>query len=110
MKPYILALSFLVFTACEKSAPLSSWNGRWNGPEGTYLDIAPQGDGVRIAIRNLDGEQVFDGREKGGLILFDRDGKTETITPGNGQDTGRKWLADKKDCLIVQTGEGYCRG
>ncbi len=30
------------------------------------------------------------------------------LRAGDGEATGLKWLADK-DCLIVATGEGYCR-
>ena len=26
-----------------------------------------------------------------------------------GTPAGIEWLADKKDCLVVNTGEGYCR-
>jgi hypothetical protein len=32
------------------------------------------------------------------------------IQPLDGQDTGRKWLADLSRCLAIQPGEGFCRG
>jgi hypothetical protein len=35
--------------------------------------------------------------------------KTESIHAGNGEDTGMKWLLDKKNCLIIKYGEGFCR-
>ena len=43
-------------------------------------------------------------------IRFVRDGKDLAIRPGNGDETGFKYLAGKQDCLIVIAGqEGYCR-
>jgi len=36
--------------------------------------------------------------------------KTETIRATDGAGTGMKWLADRKDCLVVTVGsEGFCR-
>ncbi|WP_443750402.1 hypothetical protein [Asticcacaulis solisilvae] len=84
--------------------------GKWTGPEGTWLDIAPKGEGYRVTVSNLDGPRDFDGTADDGGIRFMRDGQTFVIRPGNGDDTGMKWLAGKKDCLIVAPGEGYCRG
>jgi len=40
---------------------------------------------------------------------FERDGLQESIRPTNGDETGMKWLAGKKNCLTVRPGEGYCR-
>src|SRR6266851_9768506 len=34
--------------------------------------------------------------------------KAETIRSGNGEQTGMKWLLDKKNCLVTRYGEGYC--
>ena len=42
-------------------------------------------------------------------MQFQRDGKSETISAGSGRDTGMKWLLDKKNCLIIKIGEGFCR-
>ncbi len=83
--------------------------GKWTGPEGTWLDIEPQGDDYRVTISNLDGPRDFGGKAAGGGIQFTRDGQTFVIHPGNGDATGMKWLAGKKDCLVVAPGEGYCR-
>jgi uncharacterized protein (DUF2147 family) len=83
--------------------------GKWTGPEGTWLDIEPQGEDYRVTISNLDGPRDFDGKAEEGGIRFTRDGRTFVIRPGNGEATGMKWLAGKKDCLIVASGEGYCR-
>jgi len=84
--------------------------GKWTGPEGTWLDIEPQGEDYRVTISNLDGPRDFEGRADAGGIRFTRDGRTLVIRPGNGEATGMKWLAGKKDCLVVAPGEGYCRG
>ncbi|MES2960007.1 MAG: hypothetical protein V4792_17595 [Pseudomonadota bacterium] len=92
--------------ACEKP---TQWTGLWHGPEGTFVDIAKDGGGYRITIKNLDSARTFQGTAQGNRILFERDGVAEAIRPGTGAQTGMKWLSDKKDCLIVKPGEGYCR-
>jgi len=85
--------------------------GKWTGPEGTSLTIAPKGyDTYVITIVNLDGPRNFLGRVTNNGLQFTRDGKTELIMMGDGQDTGMKYLKDKVDCLVVtKPGEGYCR-
>lgn len=95
--------------------PTDEWVGRWTGPEGLFLDIQPSPDGkpghYAIAnMDNLDRQADYGGIADGATIRFVRDGKDLTIRPGTGAETGFKWLADKKDCLIVVKGqEGYCR-
>ncbi|KQW45859.1 hypothetical protein ASD88_10835 [Pelomonas sp. Root662] len=86
------------------------WGGRWLGPEGTYLEVSGGPGTYSITVRNLDGPRSFDAKAGSGTLVFVRDGTVETIRRGNGTDTGMKWLADKRDCLIVKAGEGYCRG
>ncbi len=88
---------------------VSEWMGRWNGPEGTYLDISEREIGYKITVSDLDGPRDFDGVASAENITFERDGKEIVIRPGSGAETGMKWLADKKHCLIVQAGEAYCR-
>ena len=85
------------------------WVGSWQGPEGTSLSIAKQEVGYELVITNLDGPRSFHGIAADELIEFERDGRTETLRAGDGAATGMKWLADKRDCLVVRTGEGYCR-
>ena len=92
------------------SPDVSMWMGKWNGPEGTFLEIAEREIGYKITIQNLDGPREFNGTENDGVIEFKRDGRTEIIRPGDGVATGMKWLAEKKSCLVVTYGEGYCRG
>ena len=86
------------------------WAGRWWGPEGTFLEIAPSGGKYRITISTLDGPRTFPGIRSGDRITFERDGIRESIRAGTGVETAMKWLADKSDCLVVKPGEGYCRG
>lgn len=91
-------------------AALDGWLGRWAGPEGTSLLLESKKDGgYRITITSLDGPRSFDGRAAGEGLAFERDGQAETLHAGNGHDTGMKWLADESDCLVVRSGEGYCR-
>lgn len=90
----------------DPSAPLL---GRWNGPEGTFLLLAGEGGKYVVTVQNLDGPRTFDGKGVGDAIEFVRDGKTMTIRPTNGAGTGMKWLAKRKDCVVIEVGEGYCR-
>lgn len=110
MHPLILLLPIFVL-GCEAQPGVvtEDWIGRWQGVEGTYLDIAKAEGGYAVTIADLDGPREFEGvADKGGLA-FDRDGARELIYAGNGRDTGMKWLADKRNCLVVKPGEGYCR-
>jgi|SRR5580765_7831517 len=83
--------------------------GKWIGPEGTYLVLAKNGARYVIEIHSLDGSATYEGTSAGDRIEFQRNGKTESIHAGSGQETGMKWLLDKKNCLIIRTGEGFCR-
>ena len=88
---------------------IDQWNGRWNGPEGTYLDISKNGDTYEIQIKDLDKVQTYRGTARSNGISFERNGKAETIGSGKGEQTAMKWLLDKKNCLVIRYGEGYCR-
>lgn len=90
----------------DASAPLL---GRWNGPEGSFLLLEGEGGKYLVTVQNLDGPRTFDGKGAGGSIEFMRDGKLATIRPTNGAGTGMKWLAERKDCIVIEPGEGYCR-
>ena len=89
--------------------PTDRWTGKWLGPEGTFLEVEGSGGKYRITVRNLDGARTFEGVRRGDGISFERDGVSESIRAGSGAETGMKWLADKKDCLVVKPGDGYCR-
>lgn len=87
----------------------AQWIGKWFGPEGTFVDIAKDAAQYRVIISNLDGPRTFQGVADGERLVFERDGVRESIRAGTGAETGMKWLLDKKDCLVVKSGEGYCR-
>ena len=91
------------------SAVADNWTGTWRGPEGSYLRLEKQEVGYRLVIANLDGPREFHAIAVDGILQFERDGATETLHAGDGQATGMKWLADRRDCLVVRPGEGYCR-
>lgn len=96
--------------AASGPTALDGWPGRWDGPEGTYLQLVARGGGAYdVVIRNLDGERRFAGIGRGDRIAFERDGRQETIRATDGDATGMKWLAGKTTCLTVRSGEGYCR-
>ena len=83
--------------------------GKWTGPEGTYLSVTNLGGFYEVRIKDLDAEKMFPAQAENGNLTFTRDGIKETIKPGDGAATGMKWLADKKNCIVVKMGEGYCR-
>lgn len=91
------------------AADLGPWLGRWNGPEGTFLELAREGQGLRVTIQNLDGPKTYAGAVATDHIEFERDGQVESIRATTGRETGMKWLVDKSQCLTVRTGEGFCR-
>jgi len=91
------------------TAIVDGWVGEWRGPEGTSLKIAKQEVGYEVTVTNLDGPRQFHGIGAGDVLQFERDGTTESVRAGDGTATGMKWLAGKKDCLVVKAGEGYCR-
>ena len=89
--------------------PADRWLGRWEGVEGTYLEITKTDDRYVIEIKDLDKTNVYQGLAFTDGIAFTRDGKTETIHARSGEQTGMKWLASKKNCVVIRYGEGYCR-
>jgi len=95
--------------AASASNVTDKWLGQWNGPEGTYLLLAKSGDQYVVKIQSLDGPTTYEGVAAGDRIEFKRDGKIESIRAGSGKETGMKWLLEKKDCLIIKEGEGFCR-
>lgn len=121
----ILSSTLLLLTACNDKAAISTsntasseaatpiatdaWVGKWNGPEGTFIEISGENGNYAITIQDLDGPMQFQGKSNGNEISFERNGTTETIQSSNGADTGMKWLAEKSDCLRVGVGEGWCR-
>lgn len=96
----------------KKPAPLTdAWIGDWTGVEGAMLKISA-GDAPGVYAINeitLDGPISFAGVNDGATIRFERNGVQETIRAGSGDDTGLKYLAGKTNCLVIKSGEGFCR-
>lgn len=93
----------------ESIATTDAWEGQWTGPEGTFLMIAGSQGQYEITIQDLDGPLTYNGSSVGNQIKFVRKGINESIYPTDGAGTGMKWLVDKKNCLAIRFGEGYCR-
>lgn len=92
------------------STPVADkWLGKWNGPEGTFLQLVGGNGKYDVTIRNLDGSRIFQGRAVGDRMEFERNGMQESVRATNGTETGMKWLSEKSNCLTVRVGEGYCR-
>ncbi len=88
-----------------------AWVGRWTGPEGTFLLVeGSAAAGYRVTVQDLDGPKTYDGRTAGDHLRFERDGAEQAIRATDGAGTGMKWLAEKRDCLVITPGaEGFCR-
>jgi hypothetical protein len=105
-----LPVTIVLSAACAKVAPATdAWAGTWRGPEGTSLDIRGSRGTYQVTITDLDAARTFEGSAAGDGIAFQRDGVKEIIMATGGTETGMKWLADKRNCLTVKPGEGYCR-
>ena len=87
----------------------SGWVGKWIGPEGTFLELSEKDGAYQVTIQSLDGPATFDAVAIEDRVEFQRNGMTEAIRATSGAETGMKWLLDKKDCLTIKTGEGFCR-
>ncbi len=91
------------------SAETAVFLGKWTGPEGTSLQISPFETELVVEIHSLDGSATYRGVRFGDRIHFRRNDKNETLRRTDGAETGMKWLLDKKDCLTIEPGEGFCR-
>lgn len=97
--------------AATASDDAKKWAGRWIGVEGTYLVVTPTGPGtVSLEMQyDLDNKGTYPATVTPEGLRFTRDGEQMLLRPSDGDATGLKWLAGKKDCLTVKSGEGYCR-
>ena len=89
----------------------ASWAGKWTGVEGMYATITPAEPGkYKLEMQSdLDTKATYDGTDSEHSIQFKRGTEELSLRRGNGDETGLKYLAGKKECLIVKPGEGYCR-
>ncbi|MDB5696285.1 MAG: hypothetical protein JWN21_1828 [Sphingomonas bacterium] len=91
--------------------------GRWRGVEGMYLVVAKADVPGQFRLEmqwDLDRRAIFiadatDEPATAGLS-FTRDGEELLLRRTDGDATGLKYLAGKRECLTVRPGEGYCRG
>ncbi|MFC6337856.1 hypothetical protein GIR22_20185 [Pseudomonas sp. CCM 7891] len=103
-------------TLVPETLPTDQWVGKWIGVEGLNLTISKdatigRGHYVLSMQYGLDADATgtFKGVASEDGISFTRPDGPQVLRAGDGEATGLKWLADKKDCLVVNTGEGYCR-
>ncbi|WP_447953074.1 hypothetical protein [Sphingopyxis chilensis] len=89
----------------------ASWAGKWTGVEGMYVTIATAApEKYKLEMQSdLDTKGTYEGWDSEHGIKFKRGDEELSLHRGNGDDTGLKYLAGKKECLIVKEGEGYCR-
>lgn len=89
----------------------ASWAGKWTGVEGMFVTITAAEPGkYKLEMQSdLDTKGTYDGSDSEHGIQFKRGTEELSLRRGNGDETGLKYLAGKKECLIVKTGEGYCR-
>ncbi|MFS2111717.1 hypothetical protein ACCC88_18650 [Sphingomonas sp. Sphisp140] len=95
-----------------KPVDRDDWVGRWKGVEGTYLVVAKGAEPGTYKLEmqyTLDDKGSFEGKGTREGISFKRPDGAQTLRASDGDATGLKYLAGKKDCLTVHTGEGYCR-
>lgn len=98
--------------AAPVALPTDAWVGKWVGVEGLFLEIAKAAAPGQYAVRVglLDGVNDYTGVADGATIRIDRGPEGATIRAATGAETGLKYLAEKKDCLMIVSGEGFCRG
>jgi hypothetical protein len=99
-----LCSSYLPMTVMPKS-----WLGKWTGPEGTAMTITQAGKNYKVKLQSLDGPATYPATYSQNALHFTRNDIEETIRPTDGKGTGMKWLMDKKNCLVIQQSEGFCR-
>ena len=97
--------------AASAAHRFQSWAGRWIGPEGLFVEITPTtAEHYRLEMQSdLDTRGTYEGRDDEHGIRFTRNGEALMLYRASGDDTGLKYLAGKRQCLMVKPGEGFCR-
>lgn len=86
------------------------FDGHWPGIGGNDLLITKLPEaGYIVSFISSKGPITTNGTLSGDTLVITRDGKDYTLRTGTGADTGVKEFAEKKNCIIVQKSEGYCR-
>lgn len=98
-------------TAVAEPAATDGWLGKWIGVEGNTLTIEATGVKGAYAITEvtLDGPKNYVGTSAGDHIAFVDGAASGSIKAGTGDETGLKWLAGKTNCLVIESGRGFCR-
>ena len=96
--------------AADIKGKTSALEGKWPGIDGASLNVTKKGEKYSIEIKEGDKTATFEGTAKGDTIEFTRGGKAETIKASTAEETGMKWTAGEKNCVVITKGkEGYCR-
>lgn len=107
-----MATAPAVAPVADAASSASGWVGRWVGQEGLVLEIEADEDTpgrFGLEITTLDGKQETFGMAVPEGIRFERDGREQLIRAATGDETGLRYLAGKKDCLVIEPGLGFCR-
>ena len=108
----IVAVAASEPTVAPTFPPARNYLGRWTGVEGMFLDIAATNrpDRYRLTMQyDLDHRRTVVAKLDNDRLVFTSEGSSHSLVPTDGVATGLKYLANKKDCLTVMPGEGYCR-
>ena len=95
-------------------SPRDGYVGHFVGVEGMFLEVeaTPEPHRYKLTMQwDLDHRGTFYAEQRPlelGLDFY-REGTLERLQSSDGDATGLKYLAGKKDCLTVKKGEGYCR-
>lgn len=109
-----LAVMLVSCSTPEQATPAhrhADWAGKWVGVEGMFVEITPdKPDTYTIRIQpDLDTLAMVTGRDGPNGIDYPWQGATKTLRAGKGSDAELRYLDGKSDCLIVETGVGFCR-
>jgi len=108
-------ICYLLFSASGSISVLQAADvaagfvGRWVGPEDSSLEIVARQHDYEVSLMGVDGSGVFTGTIDGGGMRMERNGQVQRIRHVSGPETGVKYLADKRDCVVMTSGEGFCR-
>ena len=89
---------------------VDGWAGGWEGPKGSSIWIAKQEVGYDLVITDSHGgTESYHGVGSDQELHFERDGADRSVRAVKGADTFVPELAGKRDCLMVERGEAWCR-